>query len=112
MMTSTYATRRVFGLDKLLGGERGARDRERVRLLLAHGADANAADADGWTPLMRAVFWGDAWLARALLAHGARRMARDRAGHSALDYARAAGHSPFPPLLPAPPRGSRRRVFR
>ena len=91
--TNAYATQKVFGRNRLVMAERGARYRERIALLLAHGADANAADADGWTPLMRAAFWGDAWLLRALLAHGAHREARDKTGHTALDYARAAGFS-------------------
>ncbi len=89
----------AFGQQKMLVNKEGPTERRRVVLLLAHGADVNAADADGWTPLMRAAFWGDLPLAKMLLVHGARRKARDKGGHTALDYAQAANQSLLVRLL-------------
>ena len=40
--------------------------------LLAHGADVNAADAEGWVPLMGAALDGDVGVVGLLLRHGAR----------------------------------------
>jgi len=48
-----------------------ARDAAAVRAALAAGADANARDVDGTTPLVYAAHAGDAAIARALLAAGA-----------------------------------------
>ena len=94
--TSTYM--KVFGTDKTLGGS-GPNYQQRIALLLKYGADVNAADADGWTPLMRASFWGDLSMAKAFLAHGARKEARDKTGHTALDYAKAARRTALISLL-------------
>lgn len=49
----------------------GATPRRVFELLLAHGADLEARDERGWTPLMEAVVCGTADEARALLALGA-----------------------------------------
>lgn len=48
-----------------------------VRLLLASGADAGAADADGWTPLAFAARGGHLSIAKELLDAGARVDSRD-----------------------------------
>ena len=58
-----------------------------VRDLLAHGADVNAADAAGRTPLMMAAMQGWADVVRELLAAHAAVNVRDREGRIALDYA-------------------------
>jgi hypothetical protein len=58
-----------------------------VRDLLRHGADVNAIDADGRTPLMMAVMQGWANAVRELLATKAAVSARDREGLLAIDYA-------------------------
>ena len=58
-----------------------------VLFLLAHGANADAADADGMTPLMLAAQFGKPATARALLARGADPAARDHAGRTALRWA-------------------------
>ena len=42
-----------------------------VALLLAHGADVNQRDRDGWTPLMTAAYYDDAADVRALTVRGA-----------------------------------------
>ena len=46
-------------------------DPRAVRVLLAHGADPEMKDVDGWTPLMIAVSAREAESVRILLAHGA-----------------------------------------
>ncbi len=58
-----------------------------VRDLLDHGADANAADADGRTPLMMATRQGWAGAVRELLTAKAAVNARDQQGRLAIDYA-------------------------
>ena len=66
------------------GGERSA-----IRALLDLGADPNAADAQGRTPLMMAVASAyDPWVVRVLLAHGAEPGRHCQAGRTAADYAR------------------------
>lgn len=50
---------------------------ECVRALLSAGADREAQDADGYTPLLLAVLSGEADSARALLAAGAKTVQRD-----------------------------------
>lgn len=48
-----------------------AHDAESVRLLLEAGADPNAEQQEGWTPLMAARHNGDLDLVELLVAHGA-----------------------------------------
>ncbi len=69
-----------------------ARDLESARLLLAHGADARATQADGFTPLHGAAQNGQLELVELLLAHGADPSARSSGGHTPLDLAQAQGH--------------------
>jgi ankyrin repeat protein len=54
--------------------------------MLAAGADLNAPNDDGETPLMRAVMMGDAELVEALVKAGANVNAADKSGKTALDY--------------------------
>ncbi|MEN6426655.1 MAG: ankyrin repeat domain-containing protein [Phycisphaerales bacterium] len=58
-----------------------------VRLLAAAGADLNAADADGATPLHRATSLGNARAVKHLLAAGANANARDCRGETPLHKA-------------------------
>lgn len=48
-----------------------------ARMLLAAGADASAADSDGWTPLAFAARGGHLTIAKELLDAGARVDSRD-----------------------------------
>jgi len=61
-----------------------------IQLLLQHGAIADAQDAAGETALMAVTTYGNLGALRALLESGARPEITDKAGRSALDYARAA----------------------
>jgi ankyrin repeat protein len=63
---------------------------ETVRLLLAHRANPNARDLNGWTPLTYAVTAGRVEIVRILIAAGADVNARDDAGKNIL--AQAAQH--------------------
>jgi ankyrin repeat protein len=58
-----------------------------MRDLIAHGAPANQADADGRTPLMIAAMHGWPDVARELLAAHAAVNTRDHEGRLAIDYA-------------------------
>ncbi|MBV8208287.1 MAG: ankyrin repeat domain-containing protein [Acidobacteria bacterium] len=58
-----------------------------VRDLLAHGAEAGAADDNGRTPLMMAAMHGWADVANELIKAGADVNAGDHAGRIAMDYA-------------------------
>ena len=75
--------------------------RERVRVLLDHGADVQRRrreyvfqrshpTAPGTTALHAAARRGDAPMVQLLLQHGATRDVRDAHGHTALDLAREA----------------------
>ncbi len=68
------------------------RNPDTVRILLEHGADPNAVQAGGFTPLLQAAASGDAPLIALLLAAGADRQARCDRGKTAADYARERGH--------------------
>jgi serine/threonine protein kinase/ankyrin repeat protein len=71
---------------------------EQVKSLLAKGADANAASADGTTPLMLASET-NAPIVDALLAAGAQVTSMDTRGRSALHRASAAGNEDAMRLL-------------
>jgi hypothetical protein len=58
-----------------------------VRDLIAHGADVNASDGDGRTPLMMAAMQGWPGAVAELLSNKAAVNARDNDGRLAIDYA-------------------------
>ena len=65
-----------------------------IRLVLEAGADVNAADADGTTPLMLACrSASDPAIIRLLLEAGADIFARDSKGDTPYDYARRSDHA-------------------
>jgi ankyrin repeat protein len=70
-----------------------------ARALIAAGADVNAPQRSGATPLQETAFSGNLELARLLLAHGADPAAVDDQGRAALDLARERGHSALVELL-------------
>lgn len=71
----------------------------KVRVLLNAGADANAASAQGRTPLMVAAAAGAIESARLLMAKGADVKARDKAGATAALLAAANGHEELTRML-------------
>jgi ankyrin repeat protein/outer membrane biosynthesis protein TonB len=64
-----------------------------VQTLISAGADVNAADKNGMTPLIWAARWGDPQRVEALVNAGADVNARDNTGKTAMDYARSRGPS-------------------
>ncbi|KAI6695681.1 hypothetical protein NL676_023391 [Syzygium grande] len=66
---------------------------------LAEGADVDARDQNGWTPLHRAAFKGRVESVKVLLSHGASVNAVDDAGYTPLQCAVEAGHGHLAPLL-------------
>lgn len=70
-------------------------------LLLDSGADVNAREHGGYTPLHQAADGGDEPLATLLLAHGADRSARTDDGKTPRDIAQASGHQALADLLHA-----------
>lgn len=75
-------------------------DLNAVNKLLNSGADANARDGMGSTPLIDAAWSGNAEIARALLQHGADINATHReAGSTALEYAVLTGRTAVVKLL-------------
>ena len=69
------------------------------KLLIAHGADANAEDSDGWTPMHYAAYCGHAEVVRLLLANGADANTQDRYGWTPLHHAARNGHGEIVKLL-------------
>jgi ankyrin repeat protein len=70
-----------------------------VCALLEAGADVNATQHGGYTPLIQAAAAGKKEIVAALLEHGARQDAVCDQGKTALDYARERGHEDVVGLL-------------
>ena len=69
------------------------RNPETIRLLLEHGANPNATQAGGFTPIFSAATANRRDLAELLLAHGASAQHRCDEGKTAADFARERGHA-------------------
>uniref|UniRef100_UPI00387FB281 Transcription factor ETV6,DARPin n=1 Tax=synthetic construct TaxID=32630 RepID=UPI00387FB281 len=76
---------------KLLEAARAGQDDE-VRILMANGADVNATDNDGYTPLHLAASNGHLEIVEVLLKNGADVNASDLTGITPLHAAAATGH--------------------
>nr|5AQA_A Chain A, OFF7_DB04V3 [synthetic construct]5AQA_B Chain B, OFF7_DB04V3 [synthetic construct] len=76
---------------KLLEAARAGQDDE-VRILMANGADVNAADNTGTTPLHLAAYSGHLEIVEVLLKHGADVDASDVFGYTPLHLAAYWGH--------------------
>jgi ankyrin repeat protein len=76
---------------------------EVVRLLVRHGADLNAADARGDTPLHVAAEYGDRGAVQLLLQLGAARDLRNAAGRTPAELAAANGHAAVAAMLDGTP---------
>ncbi len=72
---------------------------EIARILLAHGADPNAAQADDFTPLHAAADNGQVEMVKLLLSFGADPGAKMRGGQTPYDIAAAKGHTEAADLL-------------
>jgi hypothetical protein len=70
-----------------------------VRMLIDAGADANARNEDGITPLMNAAWFGCCDSVKELLRHGADSSMCDTKGRTARDLARERGHKDIEEIL-------------
>ena len=77
--------------------------RKRFRLLLAHGADPNATQVGGFTPLFSAATANRRDLAAMLIESGARAHHRSDLEKTAADFARERGHAELADWLDAQP---------
>jgi ankyrin repeat protein len=79
------------------------RNVESVRQLLAHGADPNAIQAGGFTPLFSAAAANRKDLVELLIARGARAYHRSDLDKTAADFARERGHADLAAWLESQP---------
>jgi uncharacterized protein len=87
--TPSRNTQHVTSLHAALAGPAP----EIARSLIQAGADVNAVQQDGVTPLHEAAHRGRGDLVQLLLDHGADAAARDGKGRDAADFAREQGHT-------------------
>ncbi len=78
-------------------------DSESALALIAAGADPNAKQRHGWTPLHAAAQTGDRMVVAALLAAGADPAVAHDGGKRAAELAREAGHAELAQLLEQAP---------
>lgn len=79
------------------------RNAETIAALLAAGADADAAQVGGYTPIFSAATSNRKDLAEMLVAHGANPHHRNEQDKSAADFARERGHTDLAAWLDALP---------
>jgi len=72
---------------------------ELAELLIAHGADVNARNFSGTTPLVFAAMFEQEKIATLLLEKGADKTLRDVQGKTAYDYAKTKGSPAMEKLL-------------
>jgi hypothetical protein len=80
-----------------------SRNPETIRMLLEHGADANATQTGGFTPIFSAAAANRKDLAEMLLAHGAHPHQKSDLGKTPADFARDRGHAELAAWLEAQP---------
>lgn len=86
-------------LHSAVADDEGPAAKEIVRMLLEAGADPNARNASGGTPLHTAGFTGNIAIIQMLLAAKADPTVADDKGQQPLDYARERGHSEAAALI-------------
>jgi ankyrin repeat protein len=74
-------------------------DVKKVKKLLKEGADVNAKDEFGWTPLHGAAILGHIEVVKLLLEHGADPNIKNNGGKTAIDFALEKGHSDIVKLI-------------
>ena len=75
------------------------KQQECVRILLEHGAEIDAQDKNGVTPLMNAAWFGCTLAVSELLRHGASVSLHDKQGRTAEDLARIKNQLEIIPIL-------------
>jgi ankyrin repeat protein len=86
---------------KALMNAAGRGDPDEVKLLLGKGADVNARDERGWTPLMEAANRGYPEIVKLLLDKGADVNLKHQYGWTALSIAKGKGNKEIEKLLKA-----------
>ncbi len=104
---AAHADRRQLLVDLCWAASEG--DCEGIQRLVVRGADVNAADYDGRTPLHLAASEGREAAVRALLGLGASADIRDRWGNAPADDAEREGHEAVVDLLTGPELSGGRR---
>lgn len=90
---------KTLSLDDQLINAAGFGDNALVEKLLSEGANINAVDPAGMTPIAKASAKGQRTTVLILLRKGADKQIRDKAGKAALDHASETGHESIANIL-------------